>query len=281
MVTVPTFGLAMAQMPVEGARPERNLARAAEMIHRGANEGAVIVVLPEALDLGWTSPAAPELAEPIPGPRSDALASAAADANVYVVAGLTERAGRRVYNSSVLISPGGELLLRHRKINILDIAQNLYAVGNSLAVAETPLGGIAIPVCADNFSSSLALGHSLARMGARMILSPCAWAVPADYDNDTHPYGETWLTSYGELARLYDLYVIGVSNVGWISGGPWDGRKCIGRSLAVGPGGEVIAHLPYGVDAETLVTIEVTPAPAPARGTAIAGMLEERGYEGP
>lgn len=276
-----TFTLAMAQMLVEGGEVGRNLARAVEMIRRAADEGAVIVVLPEALDLGWTSPSARELAEPIPGPRTDVLAEAAVAARIFVVAGLTERAGERVYNSAVLISPDGELLLRHRKINILSIAQDLYAIGDSLSVAETPLGTIAIPICADNFSSSLALGHSLARMGARMILSPCAWAMPADHDNATHPYGETWLNSYTQLARLYDLYVVGVSNVGWISGGPWDGRKCIGRSLAVGPGGEVLAHLPYGADAEALVTVEVTPAPPPARGTDIAGMLKERGYEGP
>ena len=52
------------------------------------------------------------------------------------------------------------------------------------------------------------------------------------------PYGKLWRDSYTELARLYDVTVIGVSNVGPITGGPWAGRKCIGCSLAVGPGGE-------------------------------------------
>ena len=276
-----SFRLGMAQMLVEGGQPDRNLARAGEMIARAASEGCAAVLLPEALDLGWTHPSARDLAEPIPGPRTDLLAQAARDAGVHVIAGLTERATQHVYNTSVLISPRGELLLRHRKINVLDIAQDLYAIGDSLAVAETALGPMGIPICADNFSSSLALGHSLARMGARMLLSPCAWAMPADHDNQAQPYGATWTQSYTALARLYDIYVVGVSNVGWLVGGPWDGRKCIGCSLAVAPGGEIITRLGYGPDAEELAVIEIAPRPAPARGTAIAGMLRERGYDGP
>ena len=59
-------------------------------------------------------------------------------------------------------------------------------------------------------------------------------------DNDEEPYGGLWLDSYEELARLYDLTVIGVGNVGRLTGGPWRGRKCIGCSLAVGPGGVVL-----------------------------------------
>ena len=49
-----------------------------------------------------------------------------------------------------------------------------------------------------------------------------------------------------------------MSNVGWLTAGPWKGRKCIGRSLAVGPGGEVLALGPYGEGAEELIVIEVT-----------------------
>ncbi|MGC9320090.1 MAG: carbon-nitrogen hydrolase family protein, partial [Armatimonadota bacterium] len=204
-----------------------------------------------------------------------------AAARIHVVAGLTERAGERVYNASVLLSPGGDLLLRHRKINILAIARDLYAVGDALAVAETALGTIGIPICADNFPSSLVLAHSLARMGAQMLLSPCAWAVPAEHDNRAKPYGEIWLTSFGELARLYDLTVVGVNGVGWITGGPWEGRKCIGCSLAMGPGGRVLVHALYGVDAEELLTIDVEPGPPIATGTGFAEALRERGYEGP
>ena len=77
------------------------------------------------------------------------------------------------------------------------------------------------------------------------------------------------------------MTVIGVSNVGPITGGPWAGRKCIGCSLAVGPGGEILAEGPYGEAAEPVMCVEVQPRPPVARGTDFAAALEARGYRGP
>lgn len=273
--------LGMAQMPVATGQAQRNIARAREMILEAGNQRCRVVVLPECLDLGWTFPGARDLAQPIPGRYSDALGEAAQGAAVYVVAGLTEKSGERVYNSALLISPAGEILLKHRKINELTIAHDIYATGTSLAVAETPLGNIGIGICADNFPNSLALGHALARMGCELLLSPCAWAVDAGHDNSKEPYGDLWLDAYTTLARLYELSIVGVSNVGWLEAGPWAGRKCIGCSLAVGPGGEVLARGPYGEMAESLITVEVPVRKRAATGTAIADMLADKGYTGP
>lgn len=278
--TIVKLNIAMAQMLVQGGRPEPNLARAEQMIRDAARGGSAFVVLPECLDLGWTHPSARELAEPIPGPRSERLCRAARDAGLHVVAGLTERDGDSIYNTAVLISPHGDILLKHRKINVLTIAQDLYAIGDSLAVSSTRCGVVGVNICADNFPNSLALGHAQARMGARLLLSPSAWAVPADHDNSTDPYGDLWKTAYTALAKLYDVTVVGVSSVGWIRGGPWDGRKCIGCSLAVGPGGKILAQAPYGESAESLMVVPVEIVPRQAAGTAIADMLKERGYEG-
>jgi len=73
----------------------------------------------------------------------------------------------------------------------------------------------------------------------------------------------------------------GVSNVGRLTAGPWEGRKVIGCSLAVGPGGEVLARGPYGEHAEALVVVDVEPRLPIGRGTQIAEALESRGYRGP
>jgi predicted amidohydrolase len=276
-----SFKLGMAQMLVEGGLPDHNLQRARWMIRQAAEQGCAVVVLPECLDLGWTDPAARQLAQPIPGPHSDALAQAARQAGVYIVAGLTERAGERVYNAAVLLSPQGEILLKHRKINIMEIAQDLYATGDSLTVVQTPLGTIGVNICADNFPNSLVFGHSLARMGAQLLLSPCAWAMPPEHDNSREPYGELWKTAYSTLTKLYDMTVVGVSNVGWLRGGPWQGYKCIGCSLAMGPGGVILAEAPYGETAESLMVVEVEPVEPTVTGAAIAGMLAGKGYDGP
>ena len=275
-----SFRIGMAQILVEGGKPDANLDRAEAAIGRAAALGCRAVVLPECLNLGWTDPSAREFAQPIPGPQFDRLAEAARVNRVHVAAGLVERSGPRLFNSAVLIGPAGELFLHHRKINELDIALDLYAIGDRLGVSETELGTVGLAICADNFSDSLAVGHVLARMGAQIILSPCAWAVDADHDNSRDPYGRLWLDAYSELARLYDVTVIGVSNVGWLTAGPWKGRKCIGCSLAVGPTG-ALARGPYGEAAEAMTVVEVQPRPPVGRGTKVAEALRSRGYVGP
>ncbi len=118
-------------------------------------------------------------------------------------------------------------------------------------------------------------------MGAQLILSPCAWAVPADHDNAREPYGQLWRDSYSALAKLYDLTIIGVSNVGPMTSGPWAGRKCIGCSLAMGPSGEVLLTGPYGEQAEAHLSVDVSLREPIARGSQVAAALQRRGYVGP
>ena len=247
----------MGQMLVVPGAMEENLARAVAMIESAAREGCAIVVLPECLDLGWTSPEARRLAQPIPGPASDRLAAAAASAGVMVVAGLTERDGEKLFNSAILIGADGSILASHRKINELDFARELYSPGRELRVVETPLGIIGVSICADNAYPALALGRALASMGAEILLSPCAWAVPPGFDNEARPYGDEWVTAYGALARETGMPVIGVSNVGPVVGGEWDGWSCIGASLAVGAGGNVLVQAPFSDSEGVLVAIDV------------------------
>jgi len=280
------FRVGMGQILVAGGQTAANLSRAVVAIQRAAERGCRLVVLPECLDLGWTDPSARSQAVAIPGPHTELLGQAARESRIYVAAGLVERAGDRLYNAAVLIAPTGKIVLHHRKINELDIGLDLYSVGDRLGVAETELGTIGLSICADNFCSSLAIAHVLARMGAQLIVSPSAWAVIAEHDNTNHDntgerYGKRWRDSYTELTRLYDLNVIGVSNVGEITDGPWVGRKCIGCSLAMGPGGEILAEGPYGENAEAMLCVDVQTRSPIARGTDFATRLNDRGYRGP
>jgi len=279
-MTGQTIRIAMGQLLVKAGDPQANLQRACEMIYKASADDCEIIVLPECMDLGWTYPGARELAEPVPGAHSDALANAAKEAGTWVVAGLTERFGDELYNAAVLISPSGNIVSKHRKINELEIAHDLYSIGDSLSVTRTPFGVIGINICADNLPDSLALGDSQARMGAQLLLSPSSWAVRPGHDNAATPYGDLWIQAYRSLAELYEMPVIGVSNVGWIEGGPWNGWKCIGCSLAVGSDGGVIAQGPYGDGAEALILVEVTIVNRPEKGTALTKRLAARGYKG-
>jgi predicted amidohydrolase len=253
--------LALIQMLVEPAEPGRNLARAEEGIRAAAKEGADTVLLPEALDCGWTHPAARELAGAIPGGEAcERLRQAARDGGVMVCAGMVERCGERLFNAAVLISPEGELLVHHRKMNELDFARRLYAGGDRLGVAETGHGRGGVMICADAFVSGLVISRTLGHMGARIILSPCAWAVPPGYDNVREPYGKLWRESYGPPAREHGMWIAGCSNVGPVTAGEWAGWQCIGCSIVTGPDGEVAAQAGYGPEAEEMVMVEIPEA---------------------
>jgi len=254
-------------MLVEGGRKEVNLNRALERIEEAARHGAQVVVLPEAMTLGWTHPSAATEAEEIPnGPGCARLREAARRNNVYVCAGLIERAGDLVFNAAVLIDVKGEVILHHRKLNELEIGHSCYAQGDRLAVAETPLGTFGVMICADAFARGQIVSRTLGLMGADIILSPCAWAVPADHDNEKEPYGRLWLDNYCPVARDFKLWIAGVSNVGWLTDGPWKGRKCIGCSLVIDPDGEQLLMGPYGPDADTILYADIELRPRPARG---------------
>ena len=81
--------------------------------------------------------------------------------------------------------------------------------------------------------------------------------MPADHDQRSEPYGRLWRDCYGTVAREFPLSIAGASNVGLITAGEWSGRKCIGCSLVVGPGGAPILEGPYGEDAEALLFVDL------------------------
>ena len=260
------FKLAMIQMEVRGGNMEWNLSQALHQIETAAKAGAQVALLPECLDLGWTDPSSQTMAAPIPdGTACQRLAQAAQKHGVYVCAGLTEKDGDRVYNSAVLINPSGEVILKHRKLNELEIAHAFYALGDGLTVAQTEFGTIGVMICADGYANGEVISRSLCYMGADVILSPCAWARPADHDNNVDPYGEVWRNAYQPVAKTFSTAIFGTSNVGPITDGPWKGRKCVGCSLAIDANGEELFQGPYGE--ACILYVDVEPEPRPAQGT--------------
>lgn len=263
-----SFRLALVQMTVVGGDRPANLKHAENRITEAAAHSADVILLPEAMDLGWTHPSAAKEAQPIPdGQTCQFLRAHAASNRVYVVSGLIERAGDVVYNSAVLIDPSGEVILTHRKINELDIGHPYYAVGDRLNVTKTKFGTIGLMICADANTPDYHLTRSLCYMGADVILSPCSWAVAANHDNTKDPYGELWKNAYKPVAQDFSVWIAGCSNVGWMNDGPWKNWKGIGCSLVINPNGEEVLFGPYGADADTILYVDITPVRRPAQGT--------------
>jgi len=257
---LPVFRLSLIQMRVVCGNKSANLDHAARLVGEAARDGAQVILLPETMDLGWTHPAARTEADSIPdGGTCARLRAMAREHGVHLCSGLTERSGGRIFNAAVLISPAGEVLLHHRKLNELEIAHDCYAQGDRLAVAATPLGTFGLMICADAFARGQVVSRTLGLMGADIILSPCAWAVPADHDNHREPYGKLWLDNYGPVARDFRLWIAGCSNVGPLTAGPWRGHHCIGSSLVIAPDGRPALQGPYGMDAEKILSITIEP----------------------
>jgi predicted amidohydrolase len=104
-------------------------------------------------------------------------------------------------------------------------------------------------------------------MGADVILSPSAWAVPADHNNFENPYGQMWKDAYKPVARDFRVWIASCSNVGWMTGGPWKGSKVIGCSMVIGPGGMEVLNAPYGEHADTIIYVDIQPEARPGQGT--------------
>ena len=268
--------IGMGQLLVEGGEPDRNLKRAGKMLEEAAEKSCRLVLLPECLDFAWTHPSAKTEAQPIPGPYSDILCKLAKTYNLYLCAGLTERSEDKVYNTAIFISPEGNILLKYRKINVLTVAQDIYSIGQTLSVVKTPFGVVGVNICSDNYIDSLDIGHTLARMGAQIILSPSSWTVDYSIVEGDILYGKKWLKPYQTLAVAHDLIVVSATAVGVIVGGVYEGKKMVGCSLAVNKDG-IVAEGKYNEFTGQLVVADITIPPPRVLGTAIGESLKMRG----
>jgi predicted amidohydrolase len=267
---VNSLKLALVQLHIAPGERDRNLQHALDLTRDAAANGANLILLPEALPFGWMDLSAKLHADEIPnGATCQRLCDAAREHRVFLCAGLIERDGQHLYNAAILIDPNGSVLLHHRKINELDIAQTLYSHGDRLAVTETPFGRIGLMICADGFAPGQVISRTLGMMGAQLIISPCAWAVPPGHDNSITPYGQLWIDNYTPVARELNLWIAGCSNVGPIRSGPWSGHKCIGCSMVITPSGTKELSATYGETAEEICYLSLDLKNA--RNTARAG----------
>lgn len=120
------------------------------------------------------------LAEPIPGPTTEAFAQLARELSVVLVLNLFERAGERTFDSSPVIDRDGRLLGVTRMVHITEYAcfheQGFYAPGDRGApVYQTACGRIGVAICYDRHYPEYM--RALALQGAELVCVPQAGAV--------------------------------------------------------------------------------------------------------
>jgi predicted amidohydrolase len=153
--------------------PQDNLEQFARLIAEAARQKADIVCLPEGITAVGTGKKYADVAEAIPGPSTAFLGEHARKHRLYVVAGLYERAGRVVYNTSVLLGRDGRLVGKYRKVCLpREEIDGGMTPGHDYPVFDTDFGRVGMMICWDVSFPEVA--RALAARGAEVILMPIA-----------------------------------------------------------------------------------------------------------
>ena len=234
-----------------GSDKQLNLDKAESFTAEAARHDARLVVLPEVFL--WRGPRAEERngAEPIPGAATDHLGKLARSLGLYLLAGsiLELSGGDKVFNTSVLFDPHGEIIARYRKMHLFDIdlpghvtirESDTRAAGDAVVTVPTELGVIGMSVCYDlRFPE---LYRRLTWAGAEIVTIPSAFTFPTGAAH--------WEILLRARAIENQVYVIAPDQIGRSPSGVVD----FGNSMIIDPWGKPLAR---AADREMVIFAEI------------------------
>ena len=240
--------IAGVQMDVTLGDVEHNLSRIAEFIEQATAQGAELVVFPECATTGYCFESLAEaaaLAEDVPGPSVETLASLARQHQVHVVFGFLEKDAERLFNACACVGPEG-LVASYRKVHLPYLGVDRFATPGDREF-EVCLAGrakIGLNICYD--ASFPEVGRTLALAGAELIVLPTAW-----------PPGAETTAQYVVNARAVEnkVFFIAANRVG-VEGG----FQFIGHSKICDVHGNTIVEAPH--QNEEVLYAEIDPRQA-------------------
>ena len=259
--------IALAQI-LSGTDPSANLELVEDYTRRAADEGASLVLFPEATMCRFGVKLA-SVAEPLDGPWADGVRRIAASAGVTVVAGMFVPADDgRVTNT--LIASGPNVDAHYDKIYLYDAfgftESRTVAPGHEPVVISVDGVGVGLSLCYDIRFPELYV--ELARRGAHLITVHASWGSgPGKLDQWTLLARARALDTASFVAAVGQAY-------------PGDeiaavGPTGVGGSVVASPLGEVVVAA--GTDPDLLVTDVDTDAVEPVRDT-IAVLRNRSGF---
>jgi N-carbamoylputrescine amidase len=265
--TPETSRIALVQMRM-GPDAAANLARALERIEEAAARGASLVCLPELFRTPYfcqrEDTSLFDLAEPIPGPTTMAIAEAARRHEVVVVASLFERRASGVaHNTAAVIDADGTLAGIYRKMHIPDdpgYYEKFYFTPGDLGFRPiyTLAGRIGVLVCWDQWFPEAARLAVLG--GAELLVYPTAigWH-PSEKEAEGAAQRDAWRTVQRGHAIANGVYVAAVNRVGLErpdASAP--GIEFWGASFCCDPQGVVLAEA--GTAGEETLVVDINRA---------------------
>ena len=259
-----TFRIGLIQSRA-AADPAENLDRASKRIREAAGKGAQVICLPELFRSEYfcqtEDPRRFDLAEPVPGPGTDALGKLAKELGVVVIAPLFERRAAGLYhNTAVVIDANGQITGTYRKMHIPDdpaYYEKFYFTPGDLGFRafNTRFGKISTLICWDQWYPEGARISSL--QGAAVLFYPTAigW-----HPGEKAKYGaaqrDAWITVQRGHAIANGIYVAAVNRVGLEKPDKNSaGIEFWGSSFIADPQGVIIAQA--SVDSEEILLAEV------------------------
>ncbi len=191
------------------------------------------------------------IGQPIPGEYTHILSEIAIERNMHIGIGMLEREGKKLYDSAILITPGGDIALKYRRMTHgwhgKKADPKVYCKGNELKKARTTLGTFAFLICGDLFSDELIAQIQGSRPD--WILFPFARCFEdGNYDQKRWEEERRYYIERVKLAGSTTLMV------NYLAG---KGSNCenFGGAMVVSPMGEIIAEMPIGKEGELYVEI--------------------------
>lgn len=253
--------------------PAANLERALDRVQEAAQRGARVVCLPELFRSQYfcqrEDAAFFDLAEPIPGPTTWALAAAARKLAVVVVAPVFERRAAGLYhNSVVVLDSNGEIRGLYRKMHIPDdpcYYEKYYFTPGDLGFPafDTSVGRIGTLICWDQWYPEAARLQSLRGAGILFYPTAIGWHP---HEKQTHGavQRDAWRTIQRGHAIANGVYVAVVNRVGHEklkapdgSGSETPGIEFWGSSFVADPFGVIVAEA--SIDREEILLAEIDP----------------------
>ncbi|GJP50024.1 hypothetical protein CLOM_g9178 [Closterium sp. NIES-68] len=235
--------VAVAQMTAVGD-VEKNYATCKLLVEQAAAAGAALLCLPECFSIiGARDGEAAAVAEPLDGPIMKKYCQLAREFSIWLsLGGFQEaggpEAGRRFFNTHVLVDDAGKIQAAYRKIHLFDVdvpggpvlkESNSTLPGSAVVSAVSPVGKLGLTVCYDlrfpELYQRLRFDHD-----CDVLLIPAAF---------TQKTGEAhWEILLRARAIECQCYVIAAAQAGRHN----ERRDSYGHALVVDPWGKVAAR---------------------------------------
>jgi N-carbamoylputrescine amidase len=235
-----------------GPDVKANFSKALDLVQVAVERGARIICFAECFAWPWFprkgSEAQRALAEPIPGPMTQALQLVAEQAQAVLIAPMFETADDSAhYNTTVVVDANGHILGIYRKNHIPDLPnyqERFYFQPGNLGfpVFKTRYATIGVQTCWDNFFPEGA--RALALKGAQILFCPTACSSPGSVTK--------WERAIMGHSVYNCLYAFRVNRIGT------EGTMTFyGKSFCVDPNGDFVTEPAGAIEGVVLADLDL------------------------